>query len=27
LGSFDNNIAHGNGIGLWIYPQYLPRTY
>lgn len=27
LGSFENNTSHGNGIGLRIYPQYLPRTY
>lgn len=27
LGEFKNNEAHGNSVGLRIYPQYLPRTY
>lgn len=27
LGEFSNNVSHGNGIGLRIYPQYKPRTH
>lgn len=26
LGVFENNVSHGNSIGLRIYPQYLPRN-
>ncbi len=27
LGAFEDNVSHGNSIGLRIYPQYKPRTH